>query len=206
MSEPRTAEPKTLLQLAGAPLTPARMAESVLVVIDAQAEYARGGGLPLDGFDAALARLRDLLAAVREAGAPVIHVAHRGRPGGLFDRNAPGGAILPEAAPAAGEPIVEKTLPNAFAGTDLAARLAALARPHLLLAGFMTHNCVSATARAGLDLGQRVTVAGDATATRALPDPMGGAPIAAAAIQRAALAGLADRSAVVAPTAAILRD
>jgi nicotinamidase-related amidase len=59
--------------------------------------------------------------------------------------------------------------------------------------------CISATARAGLDLGWRVTVAGDACATRALPDPMGGAAIPGSEIHRIALAELADRFAVVAP-------
>ncbi|ACA15045.1 isochorismatase hydrolase [Methylobacterium sp. 4-46] len=196
-------EPRTLLQLAGATPTPARIARAVLVVIDAQGEYA-DGALPLDGFGPALAAVRALLAAAREAGAPVVHVAHRGRDGGLFDRGGPGGAIVPEALPRPGEPVIEKTLPNAFAGTDLAARLRDLGRTDLVLAGFMTHNCVSATARAALDLGYRVTVAGDATATRALPDPLGGPPLPAEAVQRAALAALADRTAVVAPAREIV--
>ncbi|WP_407527502.1 cysteine hydrolase family protein [Methylobacterium oryzisoli] len=197
-------EPRTLLQMAGASLDPPHLADAVLVVIDAQGEYAPGGGLPLYGFLAALARCTDLLEAARAAGAPVLHVAHRGRSGGLFDREGPGGAIRREAAPAPGEPVVEKTLPNAFAGTDLQEHLAALGRRELVLAGFMTHNCISSTARAGLDLGYRVTVASDATATRALPDPLGGPPLSAAEVRRAALAGLADRSALVVTTAALL--
>jgi nicotinamidase-related amidase len=180
---------------------PARLAEATLIVIDAQAEYAAGGGLPFAGIDAALARLADLLARARAAGAPVVHVVHRGRPGGLFDGE--GAAILPEAAPLPGEAVVAKTLPNAFTGTDLAARLTGLGRRDLVLAGFMTHNCVSATARAALDLGYRVTVAADATATRDLPDPLGGPPLGAEAIQRAELAALADRTAHVAAVAAI---
>lgn len=60
----------------------------------------------------------------------------------------------------------------------------------------MTHMCVSSTARAALDLGYRVTVAGDAAATRDLPDPSGGV-ISADALHRAALAELGDRFAVV---------
>ena len=61
----------------------------------------------------------------------------------------------------------------------------------------------STTARAALDLGLAVTIAADATATRALPDPLGGAPLPAAALQRASLAALADRFAVIRPAAAI---
>lgn len=195
-------DPKTLLQLAGAPAHPAPLGAAVLVIVDAQGEY-REGKLPLEGIGPAVERLAALLAAARAAGTPVIHIAHKGRAGGLFDREGPGGAILPEVAPRDGEAVVEKGLPNAFAGTDLQARLKATGRTELLLAGFQTHMCISATARAGLDLGWRVTVAGDACATRALPDPMGGTAIAGAEIHRIALAELADRFAVVAPVAAI---
>ena len=95
------------------------------------------------------------------------------------------------------ESIVSKPLPNAFAQTDLDAALKKLGRTQLVIAGFMTHMCVSSTARAALDLGYKATVAADAAATRDLPDPMGGV-IAADALHRAALAELADRFAIVA--------
>ncbi|MBK1661126.1 cysteine hydrolase family protein [Paracraurococcus ruber] len=195
--------PKTLLQMAGAPAHPAPLDAAALVIIDAQGEY-RDGRLPLEGIDPALDRLAALLAAARAAGTPVIHIAHKGRAGSLFDREGPGGAILPQVAPRDGEAVVEKGLPNAFAGTDLQERLKATGRGEVLLAGFQTHMCISATARAALDLGWRVTVAGDACATRALPDPMGGASIGGAEIHRIALAELADRFAIVAPVATII--
>jgi nicotinamidase-related amidase len=193
---------RTLLEMAGADLAPPCLAESVLVVIDAQGEY-RTGRLPLDGIEPSLAVLSGLLDRARAAGAAVIHVAHKGRAGGLFDRDAAGGAILAEVAPLPGEAVVEKPLPNAFAGTDLAERLAALGRKNLIIAGYQTHMCVSSTARAALDLGYRVTIPADACATRALPDPLGGEPITGAAIHRHALAELADRFAIVVPAGAL---
>ncbi|CAH2601332.1 Isochorismatase [Rhodovastum atsumiense] len=193
----------TLLRRADLDPTPARLAEAALVIIDAQEEY-RSGALPLSGIEAAVERLGALLAAARAAGSPVIHVVHRGRAGGLFDLAGPGGAILAELRPVPGEAVIEKDLPSAFAGTSLHEQLRAAGRPDLLLAGFMTHMCVSTTARAALDLGHRVTLAADATATRALPDPLGGPALAAAEVQRAALASLADRFAIVVPTAALL--
>lgn len=192
-------QPRTLLELAGATREPPRLADCALVVIDAQGEYAADGRLPLEGMAPALRAIEGLLARARAAGATVIHIAHRGKAGGLFDRDAAGGAILPQAAPQPGEAVVEKGLPNAFAGTGLQALLAAAGKPDLVLAGFMTHMCVSATARAALDLGHRVTVAGDAVASRALPDPMGGAAIPGAEVSRVALAELADRFAMVVP-------
>jgi nicotinamidase-related amidase len=64
--------------------------------------------------------------------------------------------------------------------------------------------CVSTTARAALDLGYETIIAADATATRALPDPLGGSAISAAELQRTALAELADRFALVTSVAALV--
>jgi len=103
----------------------------------------------------------------------------------------------------AGEPVLPKGLPNAFAGTALEARLRETGRRELILAGFMTHMCISSTARAALDLGYRTTVVAGATATRDLPDPIGPGTVPAADVQRAALAALADRFAVVVPDSGV---
>ena len=196
----KTPSPATLLQMRGASITPARLSGAALVVIDAQAEY-RDGRVRLAGIDAALTRIAALLARARAAGMPVIHIRQLGQAGSLFD--GAGGAILPEAAPQGAEPVIVKRLPNAFAGTELHAALQATGRRNLLLAGFMTHICVSASARAGLDLGYAVTVAADCTATRALPATDGGAPLAADQVQRVALAELADRFAAILDSTAL---
>lgn len=187
--------PKTLLELAGADLRPSALSQSSVVIIDAQNEYL-DGKLALPGVEPAVGAIAKLLANAREAGAPVVHIAHKGRPGGLFDRDGHGGAIIPAVQPVRGERVIEKPLPNAFAQTGLDAELKALGRTSLIVAGFMTHMCVSSTARAALDLGYRVTIAGDAAATRDLPDPFGGF-ITADALHRAALAGLGDRFAII---------
>jgi len=204
MTAARSDTPKTLLQMAGADLDPSTLSESVLVVIDAQNEY-RSGGIPLPGVDAAVGEIAALLRRARAAGTPVVHVQHRGRPGGAFDVEAERGRIMDEVAPAAGEPVVQKPLPNAFADTDLGERLAASGRKQLIVTGFMTHMCVSSTARAALDHGYRVTIPAAACATRDLPAPDGGI-VKAADLHRAALAGLADRFAIVARDAAAVPD
>lgn len=188
--------PKTLLELSGADMRPPPLATSALVIIDAQNEYL-DGKLALPGVKQALDALARLLGKAREAGAPVVHVQHKGRAGGLFDLEARSGAIIDAVKPAAGESIVLKPLPNAFAQTELDVTLKKLGRTQLVFAGFMTHMCVSSTTRAALDLGYKATVASDAAATRDLPDPMGGV-IGADALHRAALAALADRFALVA--------
>lgn len=134
---------------------------------------------------------------------PIVHVQQAGRPGGVFDVTGRGGRIIDKVAPGNGEDIVRKSLPNAFAHTVLADTLAGLGCKHLIFAGFMTHMCVSATARAALDLGFQSTIVSDAVATRALPDPLNDGVLSAAAINEAELAALADRFAVVAPAGAI---
>jgi nicotinamidase-related amidase len=187
---------KTLMQLAGIDLTPPRLGDSCLVLIDVQNEYL-AGPLALPDANPAIARAATLLARARESGAKIIHIAHKGAPGSLFDRSAERGAIVAPLAPRPGEIVIEKQLPNAFAGTDLNAQLAATGRKELVLAGFMTHMCVSSTARAALDLGFRTTIDADSCATRDLPDGKGGT-IAAKLIHDVALAELSDRFAIIA--------
>ena len=188
--------PKTLLELSGADLVPPRLRDACLVLIDLQHEYL-AGPLALPDARGAIANTVRLLARARDAGAVIFHVAHKGRPGGLFDRAAERGAIVSELAPSAGEPVIEKGLPNAFADTDLQTQLAATGRKDVILAGLMTHMCVSSTARAGLDLGFRITIDAKSCAARDLPDGRGGA-IAAATVHEVALAELSDRFAIVA--------
>jgi nicotinamidase-related amidase len=188
--------PKTLLELSGADLNPPKLSESCLVLIDIQNEY-RAGPLALPDAEPAIAVAAKLLARARKSGAAIFHIAHKGRAGSLFDRAADRGAIVAELAPLAGELVIEKELPNAFAGTDLQAQLAASGRKNIVLAGFMTHMCVSSTARAALDLGFRTTIDADSCATRDLPDGRGGT-LAARTIHEVALAELSDRFAIIA--------
>lgn len=207
MSEDKAAS--TLLQMAGAKPSPGSMSESTVLLIDAQREYV-DGRLPLDGIGPALEALSGLLKRARAENATIIHVVHKGRAGGLFDPQASGSQVVAAANPALGERVVEKMLPNAFAGTDLDAILKASGRQSLIIAGFATHMCVSSTVRAALDLGYKTTVVADATATRALPEAYAGTAAAsdlkivpAGDVQRAALAALADRFATVVPLAAL---
>ncbi len=190
-------EPKTLLAMAGADANPPALADAVVVMIDYQNEYL-SGALPLPDAAAAVAEAGKLLGKARGAGAPVIHIAHAGQPGGPFDRTAGRGAIIDALAPAEGETVIEKPLPNAFAKTSLVEVLQKLGHKEIVFAGFMTHLCVSSTTRAALDLGYRATVVANACATRDLPSATGGQPIAAGPLHEASLAALADRFAVIA--------
>ena len=161
--------------------------------------------LPLTGVAAAVGEIEVLLKRARAAGAPVIHVQHKGKPGGAFDLDDERGRIMRELAPECAEPVVQKPLPNAFAQTDFAEKLEAAGRKQLIVTGFMTHMCVSSTARAALDHGYRVTIPASTVATRDLPAP-DGATMKAEDITRYALTELADRFAIIAKDAAAIPD
>ncbi len=188
--------PKTLLDMAGAPNRPQRLADSAVVMIDAQLEYVTGR-LPLTGVGPALEVGVELLTAARAAGRPVLHVQHRGQGDGLFGPDSAFFAIVPEVAPENHETVVEKGVPNAFADGALDAKLKELGVSKIIIAGFMTHLCVSTTARAALDLGYGCSVLAPACATRDLPDGRGGV-VAAADIHRIELVALSDRFATIA--------
>ena len=190
-------EPKTLLQMAGANLEPATLSDAAVVIIDAQREYTQGK-LPLAGVGPALKAIADLLARARAANAPIVHIQHEGKAGGAFDPDSEGFHLAPEAMPVDGEKTIVKALPNAFAGTDLDAVLKQAGSKPLILAGFMTHMCVSSTARAAFDLGYSITVVADAVATRDLPNPAGNV-VTADALNAAALSALSDLFAVIVP-------
>lgn len=186
---------RTILELSGATMPVARLADAVLLIIDAQREYV-DGALPLAGVDQALAVGGALLARARAAATPVVHILQRGS-GALFN---PAGEFFQAAAPLipqAGETVIEKTLANSFARTNLHEVLAATGRNQLIVIGFMTHNCVSSTVRAARELGYACTVVAPATATRDLPDGRGGT-LAAAVVQAGCLVGLSDTMARIA--------
>lgn len=191
-----TPAPQTLLAMVKYKPVPAHLSDSVLVIIDAQREYV-DGKLRLDGIDGSLKEASLLLERARKSGTPVIHVIQKGKTGSpLFDPAGPYVEIAGAVAPKPNETIVTKTLPNAFAGTNLEEQLSRIGRKNLIVVGYMTHMCVSSTVRAAVDRGYRTTVVAKATATRSLPATEGGV-IEAQTLQSTSLAALADRFAVV---------
>ncbi|MFA7331679.1 MAG: cysteine hydrolase family protein [Candidatus Delongbacteria bacterium] len=175
-----------------------------LLLIDLQNDYFPGGACELEGAEAALGHAGRLLAAAREAGWPVVHVQHLSlRPGaGFFLPGTPGAEIHPALAPRPGEAVVVKHQPNSFRDTGLEALLRPRADAPLLVAGMMTHMCVDSSVRAAWELGFAVRLAGQACATRALGDPVGGVP--AAQVQAAFLAALHGLFARVEETSTLL--
>ena len=128
--------------------------------------------------------LRELLAAVRQAGIAVFIGPHRRwRPGafegwlhpspphaGMRDMHAFavgtwGGEFHPDLVPADGEVVCsEHWGENAFAGTDLDLHLRQRGIENLILAGMTAPGCVEGTGRFAIELGYTVTLVKDATA------------------------------------------
>jgi nicotinamidase-related amidase len=194
------AAPTTLRNIAGVVPRPAvDPHNAVLIIIDAQNEY-RSGKLPLENVDAAIHEIVRLRDWARANGVPVINVQHVSRATSpLFAKGSDADAIVSELTPASGEPLVQKTMPNSFAKTNLDAVLAPLARKQLIVTGFMTHMCVDATTRAATERGYQVFIPASATADRAVPAP-DGTVVSAQDLKRASLTALNDTFAWVVPS------
>jgi len=199
------AAPATLLDLTKASWPAARLSNSVLIIVDAQREYAECK-LPLTGIHEAVDQISTLLARARNAGTPVVHVVQRSPKGRtVFEVDSPMAEEFPSLTPREGEIITPKQLPNSFAGTTLDATLQKIGRKDLIVVGFMTHMCISATVRSALDHGYRCTVVGNCCATRDLPDGAGGT-VSAGEVHRIELAALRDRFATIAVSTDDIKD
>ncbi|HCW67727.1 MAG TPA: isochorismatase [Thalassospira lucentensis] len=192
---------KTIFDIAGASLPTGTPKDAALIVIDAQEEY-RSGQLKLVGLEDALGNIGRLLSHWRENGGTVIHVQHQAE--GLFDPSGPYAAIIGDVAPTKDEAIVTKSVPSSFGNTNLDELLTEAGIKHVVLAGFMTHVCVSTTARVADEKGFPVTVVSDATATRDLPDTITGDTVLAADLHHHELTMLADTFAKMVSTKDIL--
>jgi nicotinamidase-related amidase len=195
------AELKTIRDLAGLGDEASAVANSALIIIDAQNTYCEGI-MKLDGMDQALAECKVLLDRFRAAGRPVFHIQHDAGPGTPYDVNDRIGQIVEQLSPADGEPVIVKNYPNSFTQTQLDALLKQSGIENLILVGFMSHMCVNSTARGAFDMGYRPTVVAAATATRALPLKTTGEIVPSAQVHSAALAALSDLPAAVVASSA----
>ncbi|HKX37980.1 MAG TPA: cysteine hydrolase family protein [Burkholderiales bacterium] len=166
------------------------MADTALVIIDIQNDYFPGGAMELEGADAAAAHASSVLKKFREQKQPVFHVKHLSvRPGSTFFIPGTAGAeIHAKVKPQDGEAIIEKNFPNAFRNTQLKEMLEKHQIKQLVVAGMMTHMCVDASVRQAADLGYKVTLLGNACATRA--QSYGGESVPARQVHTAFLAAL----------------
>lgn len=202
-----TVDCPSLRRIAGlAPSTSLAAASTALLLIDFQNEYF-SGRLPLPDGPAALAQARQLLALAERHGLPVFHIRHVGAPGApLFGAGSVAAEIHPQLAPAPHHRVLCKSRTSSFAETGLHAQLQALGVRTLIVAGLMTHMCVSTAVREARQFGSdsyRVIVAADACASRDLEGWDGGV-CGHRQLHDVTLSALADNFAEVRTSAAIL--
>src|SRR5262249_49843851 len=103
----------SLLDIIGAPAKPAKLAQSAIVIVDAQREYL-DGSVPLSGIQDALVEIQKLLARGRAMSVPIFHVAHYSPPGApIFNPDSPMSEIIDAVKPTGNERVIKKHLPSA---------------------------------------------------------------------------------------------
>ena len=145
---------------------------NALIVIDVQESFrARPLWRTTDNPEV-VKNVELLVAAARAAGDEVIWVLHsEPGTGNTFDPASGFVRVMDELSPAPGEPLLVKTVHNAFTSTDLQLRLTVAGVRAVTVCGLRTEQCVETTARVASDLGYEVTFALDATATNPIPHP-----------------------------------
>ena len=136
-----------------------------LILIDVQNEYVTGNLLiEYPDVRLSLRNIAKAAAAANAAGIPIVVVQNTAPPTApVFVKGTPGWELHPVVAELSASHYVEKALPSAFAGTDLAAWLKANDIAVLTVAGYMTHNCVDSTIKHALHDGWQVEHLYDAT-------------------------------------------
>jgi nicotinamidase-related amidase len=182
------------------------MTQPVLLLIDLQKGFDEiAARTPRNNLNAEAHAMR-LIEFWRQHKWPVIHVRHDStEPDSPFRPERFGNRVMDFAIEHVGEPVLRKTVNSGFIGTDLAARLDALGRPPVVVAGATTDHCVSTTVRMGANLGYPMTLVADACFTfgRTAPD---GTTLSAEEMHRAHLASLEGEFARVVTAGALLAE
>jgi nicotinamidase-related amidase len=109
--------------------------------------------------------LADLPPAKRARGRLKSGIGDPGPMGRILVRGEPGHDIVPELAPLAGEPVVDKPGKGAFHATDLDAMLRNRGIRQLVVCGVTTEVCVNTTVREANDRGYECLVIEDCVAS-----------------------------------------
>jgi nicotinamidase-related amidase len=130
-----------------------------LIVVDMQVGLL--GGEPKHDLLGIIERINKVAAMVRRRAGAIIWIRHCGPRGDDFEPGRPGWQFLPELDRPDSDFVVEKTLNDAFAGTELQALLDKIAPDRVLVTGWATDFCVDATVRSAVARNHHVVVVAD---------------------------------------------
>ncbi|MEE7561059.1 cysteine hydrolase [Xanthomonas sp. Kuri4-2] len=172
-----------------------------LLVIDVQNEYFSGQlRIAHPPVAESLPNIVRAMAAAHAQGVPVVvfqHTAPEQSP--VFARGSAAWALHPEVAAQPRDHHLLKAQPSVFAGTGLAAWLAARQIDTVTVVGYMTHNCNASSIYEAFHRGLRVEVLGDASG--ALPYANAAGRVSAEEIHRVFSVVFHSNFAAVASTA-----
>ncbi|KKC48894.1 hypothetical protein VE23_20350 [Paenibacillus sp. D9] len=120
---------------------------------------------PMHDGPGLLERIESLIGKAKASDAPVIYVQHNEDEGYPLATGSTGWGIHPRIAPTAGEPTIQKHVPDAFQNTDLQEVLTRLGVGRLVMAGLQTDMCIATTAKGAHDRGYEVAVVKDGHST-----------------------------------------
>ncbi|CAL3972100.1 unnamed protein product [Diplocarpon coronariae] len=145
---------KAFRELIGVGPSTASTKDSVLIIIDAQNEYAKGH-LKTENVASTRKAISTLLEKYRAASAPLVHTIHQTPP------RAP--VFTPDTD-------LAKKFSDSFTSTDLEEFLKSTGKNKLVLTDDMAHVCVSTMARQAAEKGYDVLIAEDPVGDRNIPD------------------------------------
>lgn len=146
--------------------------------------------------------INELVGRARQAGTPVVWIQHSDEE---MEKGSAGWNIVPELAPASGEPVIHKIYGDSFEGTDLGEVLEKARVGRLVVSGADSDACIRSTVHGAFTRGYDVTLVSDAHTTSDMTE--WGAPAPEVAIAHINLywqfQGAPGRTAAVATTAEV---
>ena len=145
---------------------------SALVVVDVQESFRQRSSWEAVSDPDVADKVNRLVRAARDSGDLVVWVLHaEPGTGNVFDPAHGHVRLMDGLVDPGDEPVLVKTVHNAFTTTDLQQRLDEQGIRHVVVCGIRTEQCCETTARLASDLGYDVTFVVDATATMPIEHP-----------------------------------
>lgn len=194
---------KTLLELSGHHNKTINWFDCNLLMIDMQNQYLTGDlDLKMAGKNAIYNAGR-LLKFARDNNINIFHIMHVGGVNSpLFNPDSDNVKIIDLLMPQPNENIIQKQFPNAFHHTNLYQLLKETGKTQLIIIGFASHMCVTATTIAAFELGFDNFICVDCCASRDIP--FFSEDMSANIMHKATMALLGDRYATLTTSNSIM--